>query len=166
MAFSKDAIYSNNVSPAIGLDSIGGFFKCVFSCWKACSHSSIHSDFLLPRRMLKKGMHLSVARDINLFSAATQPVRLCTSLCLRGEGMFIKALILAGLASIPRALTMNPRNFPNATPKVHFKGFRFMQYRLRVTKTSSRSRACLFVILDLTSISSTYTSMFRPTVDR
>lgn len=86
MAFSEDAMYRNNVSPAMGLDSTGGFAKCVFNCWKARSHSSVHLNFLLPRRMLKNGMHLSVAWDINLFSAATRPVRLCTSLCLWGEG--------------------------------------------------------------------------------
>lgn len=160
IALSEDAMYSNNVSPTMGLDSTGGFAKCDFSCWKACSHSSVHSNFLLPRRRLKNGMHLSVARHINLLSAATRPIKLCTSLCLRGEGMSIKALIFAGLASMPRALTINPKNFPDTTPKVHFRGFNFKLYHLKVANISSRSQACSPTVLDLTSMSSTYTSIF------
>lgn len=142
MAFSEDAMYGNKVSPVMGLDNTGEFSKCTFNCWKGCSHPSVHSNFLLPGRMLKNGMHLSVARDINLLRDATRPIKLCTSLCLQGEGMSTRALILAGLASMPRALTMNPKNFPDATPKVHLRGFNFMLYRLRVANNSSRSRAC------------------------
>ena len=34
--------------------------------------------------------------------------------------------ILCGFASIPRLLTMKPKNFPAQTPKVHLVGFSFM----------------------------------------
>ena len=34
--------------------------------------------------------------------------------------------ILSGFASIPRLLTMKPKNFPAETPKAHLVGFNFM----------------------------------------
>ena len=33
--------------------------------------------------------------------------------------------ILSGFASIPRLLTMKPKNFPAETPKAHLVGFNF-----------------------------------------
>ena len=88
--------------------------------WNAASDSSVHSIFLFPRSRLKKGTHLSVNFEMNMLSAAILPVRLYTSLCFLGEGMPISAFILSGLASMPRTLTINPRNFPEDTPKEHF----------------------------------------------
>uniref|UniRef100_A0A803QD50 Uncharacterized protein n=1 Tax=Cannabis sativa TaxID=3483 RepID=A0A803QD50_CANSA len=46
--------------------------------------------------------------------AATRLITLWTSLCFLGEGMSRKALIFSGLAFIPRALTMYPKNSPKA----------------------------------------------------
>ena len=34
--------------------------------------------------------------------------------------------ILSGFASIPRLLTIKPKNFPAKTPKVHLAGFNFI----------------------------------------
>ena len=36
------------------------------------------------------------------------------------------ALILSGFASIPRLLTIKPKNFSMETPKGHLAGFNFM----------------------------------------
>ena len=121
MACSVVARYRIKLSPASGLDRIGGVDMCFFIAYNAASHSSVHSNFLFPRSKLKKGTNLSVDFEMNLLSAAILPVRLCTSLCFLGEGMSISALILSGLASMPRALTINPKNFPEDTPKEHLR---------------------------------------------
>ena len=43
-----------------------------------------------------------------------------------GGGMSSTAFILSGFASIPRLLTMKPRNFLADTPKEHLARFSFM----------------------------------------
>ena len=40
--------------------------------------------------------------------------------------MFTTAFMLSEFASIPRLLTMKPKNFPTLTPKAHLVGFSFM----------------------------------------
>ena len=40
--------------------------------------------------------------------------------------MSITTFILSGLASIPRLLTMKPKNFSTETLKAHLVGFSFM----------------------------------------
>ena len=48
------------------------------------------------------------------------------------------AFILSGFASIPRWLTMKPRNFSADTPKAHLAGFSFMFYFLKIRNASDR----------------------------
>ena len=48
------------------------------------------------------------------------------------------AFILFGFASIPRLLTMKPKNFPAETPKADLDGFNFMLYSLRIWNASDR----------------------------
>ena len=55
-----------------------------------------------------------------------------------GDGMSSTAFILSGFASIPRLLTMKPRNFPADTPKAHLAGFSFILYFLRIWNASDR----------------------------
>ena len=55
-----------------------------------------------------------------------------------GDGMSSTTFILSGFASIPRWLTMKPRNFPTDTPKAHLAGFSFMLYFLRIWNASDR----------------------------
>ena len=55
-----------------------------------------------------------------------------------GDGMSSTAFILSGFASIPRLLTMKPRNFPAETPKAHLVGFNFILYSLKIWNTSDR----------------------------
>ena len=57
---------------------------------------------------------------------------------LDGDGMSSTAFILSGFASIPRWLTMKPRNFPADTPKAHLTGFNFMLYFRRIWNASDR----------------------------
>ena len=54
-----------------------------------------------------------------------------------GDGMSSTTFILSGFASIPRCLTMKPRNFPADTPKAHLAGFSFMLYFLRIWNASN-----------------------------
>ena len=46
--------------------------------------------------------------------------------------------ILFGFASIPRLLTIKPKNFPAETPKAHLAGFNFMLYFFRIWNASDR----------------------------
>ncbi|KAL0413330.1 UNVERIFIED_CONTAM: hypothetical protein Sradi_1534700 [Sesamum radiatum] len=63
--------------------------------------------------------------EMNRLSAAILPVSHCTSLMLVGGPMSRMALILAGLASIPRWVTTNPRNCPPLTLNAHFPKLSF-----------------------------------------
>ena len=47
-------------------------------------------------------------------------------------GMSSTAFILSGFASIPRLLTIKPKNFSAETPKAHLAGFNFMLYSFRI----------------------------------
>ena len=49
--------------------------------------------------------------------------------------MFSTTFILSGFASIPRLLTMKPKNFPAETPKAHLVRFNFM-YSFSELKTT------------------------------
>ena len=55
-----------------------------------------------------------------------------------GDGISSTTFILSGFASIPRLLTMKPRNFSADTPKAHLAGFSFMLYSLRIWNASDR----------------------------
>ena len=65
--------------------------------------------------MRKKGRHLSVAFETNLFKAAIFPFKFCTSLIVFGGSNSIMARIFSGLTSIPLWDTMKPKNFPTVT---------------------------------------------------
>ena len=133
--------------------SRGAIVRYTLRSWKAFWHSSVHLNAFL--RTLKKGKHLSVAFETNLFKAATHLVRDWTSLTFFGGSMFIIAWILSGFTSIPLYETMNLRNFPDETSKVHLLGFSYILYRLSVSKVSCRSSRCFFSSKLFTNISST-----------
>ena len=48
------------------------------------------------------------------------------SLMFKGGNMSSTAFILSRFASIPRLLTIKPKNFPAETPKAHLAGFNFI----------------------------------------
>ena len=100
------------------------------------SHLSFHKNLLLPFNESNKGRHLFVALEMSLLRAATLLVRLCTSLVLPKDCISIKAYIFPKLASMPRCLTINPRNFPKAMPNAHLRGFSFIRYVLRILNVS------------------------------
>ena len=92
-----------------GLSSSGDeryFFKSSNAFW----HSSVYSkDFFSTQ---KKGRHLSVALETNLFRAATFPFKLYTGFTVLEGSSSNMARTFSGLTSIPLWDTMKPKNFP------------------------------------------------------
>ena len=56
--------------------------------------------------------------------------------------MFSIAWILSGFASIPLCETINPRNFPDDTPKAHLLGFNLILYCRSVSNVYYRLSKC------------------------
>jgi len=71
--------------------------------------------------------------------AVRRPMRRCTSLTLVGLHISIIALHFSGLASMPRWISMNPRNLLRSTPKTNLSGLRRRLYCLNAEKTADRS---------------------------
>jgi hypothetical protein len=134
IAVGVTAKYKYRTSPGIVRLSKGELVRYAFKLEKASSHSSIHSKAFL--RILKKGRHLSVEREMNLFNAVSHPVSCCSCFVVFGDYILRTARIFLGLASIPLLETIYPRNFPEDTPKVHFAGFDFIPYCFSVAKAS------------------------------
>ena len=65
------------------------------------AHSSIHSKPFNLLINMKKGLHLSADREMNLFKAAAIPVSFYTFLGFRGDRKLLIALIWSVLTSIP-----------------------------------------------------------------
>jgi len=118
------ARYKYRISLSSGELKSGGLAR--YSCnWpKASSHSLLQTNVF--RRILKKGKHLSFDQEMNRFKAAILPVNCCSCFVVRGACISSTAQIFSGFASIPLLETMNPRNFPDETPKAHFAGFNFI----------------------------------------
>jgi len=71
--------------------------------------------------------------------AVRRPMRCCTSLTLVGLLISMIVLNFSGLASIPRWVSMNPRNLPRSTPNTHLPGLRRRLYYRNAEKTADRS---------------------------
>ena len=77
------------------------------------------------------------------------------------EAILIMAYTFSEFASIPLWDTMNPKNFPEVTPKTHVAGFSFIWYFLRVLNVSLRSSRWVSCSLLLMCISSTYYNQIK-----
>ena len=123
-------------SSSLGLDGLnnGGEEKYTFRSSNACWHSVVHSNNFFNVR--KKGRHLFVTLQTNLFNAATLPFKLYTSLTVFGGANSIIACIFSELTLIPFWDTMNLKNFPVVTLNTHLFGFSFMLYDRKVLKFS------------------------------
>jgi len=64
------------------------------------------------------------------------------SLMLVGLRISIIALHFSGLASMPRWVSMKPRNLPWLMPNTHLSGLRQRLYWHNAEKTTERSWAC------------------------
>ena len=133
---------------------MGGRDRYSFNCWKARTHSSIHSNPFHLFSNWKKGLHLSAYREMNRFNAAFIPISFWTSLGFHSGCKSLITLIWSRLTSIPKCVTMYPKNFPNPTPKEHLEALRRSLCLLNILKISLRSLTCLDSVLLFTTISS------------
>ena len=76
--------------------------------------------------------------------------------------MLSTTFILSGFASIPRLLTIKPKNFPAETQKEHFAGFNFVLYFFRTWNALARWVMWSSALTDFTNMSSIYTSINAP----
>ena len=132
-------IYRSSVSPSSGAVKTGGVVRKSFSCWKDATAFSFHSNLSDFLRSLKKGRPLSPSRLMNRLKAAMHPISFIRSFLHLGGFMNLIALILVGLASMPRLLTMKPSSFADGTPNTHLVGFSFHLNLLRFSNVSWRS---------------------------
>jgi hypothetical protein len=146
-----------------GLDSVGRCWRYYFRLLKAFCCSSLHSTFVEPLNMLKKGRLLSASYVMNLFKAGMWPVNFCTSFLVCRGCIWRMALIFLGLASMPLVETRQPSTLPRVTPKTHLSGFSLSLASRMLAKVSVRSEMYHAFFLLATTISSTYESTFLPT---
>lgn len=77
----------------------GSLAKYSLRLWKAVSHLFVHWKAYL--KVFKKGRHLLVALETNLFKAAICPVNLCTSFIVLGEAILSIVFTFFEFTSIP-----------------------------------------------------------------
>ena len=110
-------------SSGSGEDIIRGEMRYCFNSIKVFSYSGLHKEEVFFLMLLKNGSHLSDIREINLLRAAIFPVNLCTSLIDFGVSIPEMDCNCVGLASMPRLVTICPKNCPEDTQNAHFAGF-------------------------------------------
>nr|GFB28248.1 hypothetical protein [Tanacetum cinerariifolium] len=76
--------------------------------------------------VLNSGKDFFANLERNQFRLANFPLRLWTSLIVRGDGSCSTAAILSGHSFIPSGVTTYPKNTPSATTNVHFLGLSFI----------------------------------------
>ncbi|GKF25625.1 hypothetical protein Tco_0081519, partial [Tanacetum coccineum] len=109
---------------------------------KGCSASDVQwkSLFLIHFFMvLNSGKYFSADLERNLFKLANFPLRLWTSLIVRGDGSCSTASVLSGHGFIPSGVIVYPKNIPSTAPNVHFLGLSFMLILRNVRNVSSMS---------------------------
>ena len=114
----------------------------VLSFWNICSQSSFHvnlADFLSSCMM---GWICSASLGRKWEMVVRRPTRRCTFFTLVVLRISMIALHFSGLDSIPRCVSMNPRNLPQSTPNMDLSGFRRRLYCRNAEKTADRSIAC------------------------
>ena len=141
---------------------MGGRERYSFNCWKARTHSSVHSNPFHLFNNWKKGLHIFADREMNRFKAVVIPVSFWTSLRFWGGCKLLIALIWSVLTSISRCVTMYPKNFLDLTPKEHLEALSCSLCLLKISKIFLRLLMCSDSNLLLTTISSIYTSIFLP----
>jgi len=132
--------YSCKGSSSTGRLIIGVLLIITFICWNASSHRSSHLFTVCFFVILR----ISLILYVNLGKKRASDIKWPTNrwISLRFLGLLISAMAvhLSGLASIPRAVSIKPRNFPIGTPNTHFSGLRRILYLRTWWKTSLRSQ--------------------------
>jgi hypothetical protein len=104
-----------------------GVVRKVFNSSSTWSALSVHlnlSDFF---QELEEGQAFLSELTDKVPKAAIMPVSFMTSFFLVGRFILWMASTLAGFASMPRWLTMEPGSLPDGTLKTHFFGLSFQQ---------------------------------------
>ena len=142
-------MYSTKGFPGIGVPKTEGLSKYLLmrakALLQALSHSKCTSFFI----NILKGWHWLAKFEINRCMWASFPYKPLSSRRFLGSSIFWIASILDWSISIPRCLTMKPRNFLDVTPKAHLRGFILSWYFLRQLNTdrkSARWSSLLFVL--------------------
>jgi len=131
--------------------------RVVLRFWKTLSQSSVQDNFADFLRGWIMGWICSANFGRNMDMAVRQPIRRWTSLTLLELHISMMALHFSGLASIPRCVSMKPKNLPPSTPNTHFLGLSLRLYCRNAEYTMDKSCACCRWLGDLTTMSSTYT---------
>ena len=119
--------------------------------WQASFQTLVESF----RRSLKISSQMEVSWLMNRLICCNFPRKPRTSFSVRGGGISSMALSLAGSASIPFSLIMNPKSFPFVTPKTQFYGLSLIWYCRRRLKNFRREGIWPSLVLDLIIILST-----------
>jgi len=93
--------------------------------------------------------------------AVRRPIKRWTSLTLVGLRISMIAHF-SGLTSMPRCVSMKPRNLSLSMPKTHFSRLSLRLYCRSVGNTMDKSCTSCRWLSDLITMSSTYTSTHLP----
>jgi len=145
-----------------GLTSTGKVDKSFFICWNMLSQVVSHSKVFAPLSNLKSGFAFSARFGRNLDNATNLSFSYCTSFTQVGLRIPRMASHLSGLASTPLCVIIKPRNLLSPTSKTHFSGLSLRSCFLTLARTDYRSAEWCSTFWDLTTMSSTYTSMVFP----
>ena len=114
--------YERSGRPDIGDTKTGGEnkYSLIFSnlIWQS-SFQTVGWFFLKRQKM---GSHMSVNLAMKRLMYCNLPRKPLIYFLVLSTSVSSMALILSGLTSIPRSLTICPSNFLEVTPKVHFLG--------------------------------------------
>ena len=146
--------YRRNRCLDIGGTKTVGESKCslIFSnaIWK--SSFQIVGWFFLKRQKMCSHMSINLAmKQLIYYNLPRKPL---ISFSVLSTSMLSMTLILSGLTSMPRSLTICPNNFPEVTPKVHFLRFSLYLNFWILSKNLSRVARWSTLLLDFTIISS------------
>jgi len=88
------------------------------------------------------GRVLSANFSRNLDMAIRRPIKRCTYFIFIGLCISIMVLHYSGFASIPRSVSMTPKNFLLSTPNTHFSGLSLRLCFRSAVNTSTKSFEC------------------------
>lgn len=125
--------------PGVGRHKIGGVVRNSFNSANPSSHSVVHRNFSLFFKHLKNGNARSTNLHMKRDKEATLPLSRCTYFTLLRLHIWMIALHFSKLASIPRLVSIQPKNLSACIPNEHFSVFSLRSNPLMVLKVSFRS---------------------------
>ncbi|GJR18292.1 hypothetical protein Tco_0966819 [Tanacetum coccineum] len=93
-------------------------------------------------KVLNSGKDFSADLERNLFKLANFPLRLWTSLIVRGDESCSTTSVLSGHGFIPSGVIVYPKNIPSTAPNVHFLGLSH-RHTLPCSDQPDYQRLCL-----------------------